>query len=110
MSVNYSEWSKEDFVNFLLLHVAKSDFHLSEDELDMLNSHMNDSDIKIYTKLHKSNSDIENIQLIQNLGEKFCSTSEEKEEIMNKVQQMTMADDILNVHEKTVVNALNLLL
>lgn len=110
MSDSLLDWSKDNFINFLLLHVAKSDFELSEEEIDIIKSRMSDSEFKEISKLHKNNSDYQNIQIIQNMAEKFCRTSESKNEIMSKVTDMVMADDVFNIHEKTMINALNMLL
>ena len=110
MSNSLLDWSQDDFINFLLLHVAKSDFVLSEEEMDLIKSRMPDSKFKELSKLHKHNSDYQNIQIIQDMAEKYCRTSENKDEIMSRVKEMVMADDEFNIHEKTMMNALNMLL
>ena len=110
MTVNYTDWQKNDFINFLLVHVANSDFNINDEEMDLLSSTMAMEEFKTLSKLHKSNSDIENIQIIQDFGEKFCCSQEDKDMIMARVREMVMVDDEFNIHEKTVLNALDMLL
>jgi len=110
MSVDVENWSYDDFIAFVLLHVAKSDFSVSMEENEMLENLISNQRLKELMKLHKLNSDYDNIQIIIKLGGIYCPTDAEKQVVMAKVMEMIMADGEFNFYEKNAQRSLELLL
>lgn len=110
MSLNYENWTYEDYVAFVLLHVAKADFNISIEESNILDECISSDRLKELKKIHKNNSDFENVNIIMKLGSKYCSEKTEKEKLMERVMELIMADDEYNIYEKNMKRSLEILL
>lgn len=110
MEKESENWTYEDFIGFVLLHVAKADFDISVEENRMLEEAIPLQRLRELKRLHHFNSDFDNVQLIMKLGQKYCSKPEEKEQLMKQVMEIIMADNEYNLYEKNVKRSLEILL
>ena len=106
----YAEWTFDEFVSFMMIHVAMADFEIAEEERDII---LKSIPMERYVEMknfHQKNSDYQNIQIIMSLKDKYCDTEENKKRLFDKLDEIFYSDGVFNINEKTMRSAMHLLL
>lgn len=96
-----SNWSYNEFLALIFIHVSISDFEITEDEQDMINKKISYDDFSKVKKLYKKLNEIEKVELIDVLGHKFCSTQDQRQLVFEDISDIIHA----NGHKSAVEEA-----
>ena len=110
MTENYQTWTHDEYMTFVLIHAAFADYQLQNEENELIEQILPSIRYKNLHQFHRKNKDIENINIIMNLKEKFCNTEELKAELINKIRSVFYSDGKFNIYEKNMDRAFNLIL
>lgn len=95
------EWSFEYFLTYILLHVASSDHHVDEKEMQQINIALQDlthSDVhfdEIYDDIHvfvEKQSPQEREAFIKKYKHQFITTENARELVIQGIEEVIMAD------------------
>jgi len=91
MSQN-SEWSKEDFLALLFTHAMQADFAVSDDELEYAREQVGEERLKKIQDIYKRLTDYEVSELISEIGQKCCTSKEERQRTLERLEELFSAD------------------
>ncbi len=101
-------WSYTHFLIYLYTAIAASDFNISEEEIDQLHLKLDSIFLpeqevnrifKEVLSVYKKQNDVEVIEFINHFVKKYLSSKEEKQKILNDLQDMINADGIVEPGE-----------
>ena len=110
MELDTSHWTKEEFLAFLLLYIANSDTEIQEEEKEYIAKKINAKQLEEMMHITASCSDKECIDLIADLRSKFYPGVRGKNQLIQEMKDLTMADGVLNQIEKFTINTLERLI
>ena len=95
-------WEYDDFLHFLLIHAALSDFEISDDEKDLIIKTATEDKYHELLEFYHKNSDFENMIIIHEFKERFLNSPEKIEEVFQKVDDLFYADGEFSINEKNL--------
>ena len=102
MNEDYKNWNEDEYLTFVLIHAAFADYEIQNEENDIISKILPEDRFKKLITFHKSNKDIDNINIIMSLTDRYCPTSESKKEIHGKIKSLFHADGKYNFYEKNM--------
>ena len=105
-----SGWNKNEFLAFLLLHIANADLEPSEEELMFIRRLVNEDQFKIIQMVWSKCNDIQCINIIRELRVKHFPGDEGKETLMREITALASTDEHMNQGEEMMILALRKLL
>ncbi len=105
-----SGWSKKEFLAFLLLHIANADLELSQEELMAIEKLVNEKKFKTIQMIWSKCNDIECINIIKELSNKYFPGDEGKEILIDEMTNLAKLDNELNISEEIMILSLKKLL
>lgn len=106
----YTEWSFDEFVSFMMIHVAMADFQIAEEEKEIILKSIPLDRYNEMKNYHQKNSDYQNIQIIMYFKDKYCDTDENRKKLFDQLDEIFYSDGVFNVLEKNMRHAMQLLL
>lgn len=101
-----SNWTKKEFLAYVLLYVAHCNFFETKEEENYILSKVDSS---IFHKMHTEvvvDSEVDNLNKIQNYLSENKFTQEEKEALLREIKNVFFADGSVDVLEKKVFSIL----
>lgn len=108
--ISSENWNYDEFIHYLMIHAALSDFKLAPEEITLLEQYIPKVRLAEFLKLYKHNSDYENIQLLMYYAQIYSTSVQEKDEIIAKIMDVFNSDDEFNIHEKTAMKGIEMIL
>ena len=101
---NYtSSWTKDEFIAYLLLYVAQSDFEESPEEQELIVSKVGKEKFeKIHQELDEDN-DYQSLQKIMSHVKAFNYSKCELDELMTEIKTLFLSDGEYNTLEKNML-------
>ncbi len=112
-------WDYKHFVMYLSICAAEADFVVSDDEMEVIKNRMKKLGISglnfksMYNEVHSTFEllkDIQSIEVIRGLGERFCNDQGTKENILKMLKEIANADDQTKQVEKNLIREVKWLL
>ena len=100
MKTTYNTWTKEDFLTYLLLYAANSDFVISDEEKQFILNRVSEEE---YHKIHRvfnKHSEADRSETISLLGNRFCNGEDDKCEIRKDIVKLFFADEDYSLLER----------
>ena len=105
-----SNLTKEEFKIMVMLYASNIDGNVSNDEVDIMLEKSSPETFKSVKKMFNSMNDIEVLECInQNVG-KYASSQEEKQQLIDSIHDVIMADSTCTSMENYLFNTLKKLL
>ena len=101
-----NEWTREVLEGYIFIYVANVDFHESYEEKEIISSKI---DAETSGKLHREfakDNDYESLTKIQDAMARLGYSADEKEQLIEEVKNLFMADGNFDAAEKSVYKAL----
>lgn len=102
--------TKEEFIAFLMLHIANADLKVSNDELFLILNQVDEESYRKIEMVHSKLSDSECIRLIQNQKEKHFPGADGREFLIGELTKLALADDKFSVYEQNLIRSLKRLI
>ncbi len=109
MEEKIANWEYDDFLNFLLIHAAFSDLEISFREKKMIKKTASEDKYQELLEFYKYNSDFENMLIIHEFKDKYLTSKEKIDEVLNKVEDLFYADGDFSTNEKNLNIALRMI-
>lgn len=100
MKETREDWTYSEFRTYLLLYAANADFIIRKEEKDVILEESNNKEYKKILKKFENDSDLEKIKTIMSFREKYFSTEEEVEKLLDEVKEVLFADDEFHYYER----------
>jgi pentatricopeptide repeat protein len=100
------KWSYEEFTSFLLIYIANVDMEFAEEEKAMIRSYAGEEIFEKMVEIFDSMSDFKAYETIMSYKEVYYSTAEEKQKLVEKMQDLFDADAEFNIMEKELLHFL----
>jgi len=110
MKTTYETWQQEDFLTYLLLYAANSDFVISEEERQFILNRVDEEKYRSIHKLFKMHSDFERSETVRLLGERYCNDEKNKCEIRKDIVKLFFADEDYSLLERNFFIAIKKIL
>ncbi len=105
-----TNWSREELKAYILLYCAHADFIETQEEVDYIESKVNEVD---YKKIHEEfdrDSDYESIQKIEYTIEKYNYSKEEIHDLFMRIKELFYLDGEYSAAEQSIFIGLKHLL
>lgn len=96
----HENWSKEDFLAYVLIYAAYANFELNPKERDFILKKVGTEEFEKILRIYKKHSDIEKVETVRLLSEKYCRDLEDRCQIRKELLQLFFADEDFGVLEK----------
>ena len=100
MKKNYENWTYQDFLTYVLIYAAASDFIISEEEKEYIQKRVEKDEFEKILKCFDKHSEYERIEVVKILGKKFSKDIGSKSEIRKELIKLFYADDDYSILEK----------
>ncbi len=104
--MNELKWSYEEFTAFLLIYIANVDMEFAEEEKSMIRSYAGEEIFNKMVAVFDSMTDYKAYESIMAYKELYYSTAEEKQKLVEKMQDLFHADAEFNIMEKELLHFL----
>ncbi len=105
-----TEWTKEEFIAYLLLYAAKADQIITKEELDIVHSKVNNESYeKIKAEIEQDNDYQSSQKILFNI-EQFNFSKNDIETLMKEIKTLFLSDGKYDILEKNMYLALSHLL
>jgi uncharacterized tellurite resistance protein B-like protein len=105
-----SAWGKNEFLAFLLFHIANADLELREEEMMFIENLLDEKQFKTIRKIWSKCNDFECLNVIRELRNKFYEGEEGKETLLVEMKALAGSDDTLSPIEAAMIMSLKKLL
>ena len=114
-----NNWDYKHFVLFVSICAAEADFSVSDEEIEVMKGRMKKLGISglnfksMYDEVHSTFellNDIQSIEVIRGLGERFCDDETKKDNILGMLNDIVNADDHRMQVEKNMLREIKWLL
>ena len=100
------KWSYNEFLAFLLIYIANVDMEFAEEEMTMIRKNVGEKTYeKMFTEFD-SMSDFKAYETILSYKGVYYPTTEQKEELIEKMRDLFDADADFNIMEKELLHFL----
>ena len=110
MITTFETWTKEDFITYLLLYAANSDFIISDEEKQFILKRVTEDEYKKIHKVFHKNNEFERSETVRFLGNRFCNDMDNKCEIRKDIINLFFADDDYSLLERNFFIAIKKIL
>jgi hypothetical protein len=100
MKETTANWNEHEFKVYLLLYAANADFHLSEEEREIILSKASQDEFKHVSKAFEKDNDFERLETILSFREKFYPTDSDIERLKKDLCELLSCDDGMNLYER----------
>ena len=100
MKKNYENWTYQDFLAYVLIYAAASDFNISQEEKEYIQKRVEKDEFDKILKCFSKHSEFERIEVVKTLGKKFSNDIGSKSEIRKELVKLFYADDDYSILEK----------
>ncbi len=100
MKNNYEYWTYQDFLAYVLIYAAASDFNISAEEKEYIQKRVEKDEFEKILKCFKKHSEFERIEAVKILGKKFSKDIGSKSEIRKELVKLFYVDDDYSILEK----------
>jgi hypothetical protein len=110
MDSSINDWSYNQFLAFLLMYSASSDYKFTQEEKEFIKSHTGDVSFSQIEEVLNEYSDYEIVQTIMSFKDKYYPTTNEKEKIFEDMKKLFLLDETFSPNEQNLYRALRELL
>lgn len=110
MNSTNRNWTYNQFLAFLLIHLAAADYKFSQDEINFIKSLTGDVSFDEIRELLDKSSDYEIIQTIMSYKDEFYPGEEDKAKIVEDMKGLFLSDSKFSLNEQNLFRALKELL
>ena len=103
-------WSKDEFLAFLMLHIGNADLNLSSEELIVIAKIVNEEQFAQIQWVWSKCNDIECINIIKSLRRKLFAGDEGKEKLLEEMKALAMSDANFSTNEEIMIRSLKKLI
>ena len=99
--------TKEEFKMLVMLYAANIDGKIDENEVDAI---LSKADVTVFEKVKKQfkkMSDIDVLACINDNKEKYASSQEDKQQLLNDIREVIMADKCYSSIESQLLRVVN---
>jgi len=107
MQSTYKNWTYNQFLAFLLIHIASTDYKFSQDEINFIKSLTGDINFNEMQDIIANSSDYDIIQTIIGFKDEFYPAEKDKEKIVNDMKTLFLADGKFSINEQFLFRALS---
>jgi len=97
---SYKDWSYNDFLTFMLIYAASADLMIRDEEKEFINEKIGAGRLEALLEFFDANSDYENLQIIMSFKDKYYPTDEKKEQLLEDMKGVFMADNSSGILEE----------
>ncbi|MDC1067967.1 hypothetical protein OAQ99_02270 [Candidatus Kapabacteria bacterium] len=102
MNTNYKEWTREEFIAFMMVFAASSD-DIDRKEKALLKNELGKGLFKDMKKFVDDTAEFRSKAIIEDLRDVFCKTQEERDALYAELEKVVMADGEVNFYEKQML-------
>lgn len=108
----YTQKNEEylDFLTYVLIHAAKADSEIGPAEEEMIKHKASAGEYREVLSYYKTHNESERSEYLKRMRDKWLKTDESKTAIVQKVQELTGVDLVLNADEKATYSELKKIL
>ncbi|RLD32542.1 MAG: hypothetical protein DRI83_10745 [Bacteroidetes bacterium] len=104
------KFNRDELHAFVLLYVANADMEIDSDEIGFIRKHIKKKKLHEVEKVFEKCNDNECLQIILNHKDEYFSTRESKDELMQEIAKLIMADGEKNQMEEAILMGLKRIL
>lgn len=105
--MNDLKWSYEEFTAFLLIYIANVDMEFAEEEKAMIRTYAGEDIFAEMVNIFDSMSDFRAYETIMSYKDLYYPSPEEKQKLVDKMQDLFHADAEFNIMEKELLHFLD---
>lgn len=110
LTSTHPKWNREQFIAFLLLYAANIDAEFVPQERAYIQSIIEPEALEVVEQEFRRMSDFELLQVIRAYEGSFYPSSEHKDVILQRVQELFRADGVMSQEESNLLMMLKKLL
>jgi len=110
MELQTTNFTYNQFLVFLLLYAASSDYKFTKEEKEFIKLRTGVDDLSDMEEMINNFSDYDIIQTIMGYKDKYFKTDEEKERIFKEMKNLFLSDKKFSLNEENIFRALNQLI
>jgi hypothetical protein len=100
MKPKLSRFSKNEFIAYLLLYAAETDFKILNAERKFIIAHTSNKEYSHVYTMFKRDSDLEKIEKIQSYRNQYFASKQEAEELMKEALALLKTDEEYSLYEQ----------
>ncbi len=104
------DFSKKELEAFILLYVANSDLNIDAEEMSFIKSLLEEDKLQKVKRTFDGCNDNKCLEIILSHKDEFFSTPEEKQQLIDEIQQLIQSDDRVSDMEQAAMLGLRRLL
>ncbi|MBN1340811.1 MAG: hypothetical protein JXA03_15895 [Bacteroidales bacterium] len=98
--MSIEQWSKEDFLAYVLIYAAYADFEINPQEREFILKKVERDEFDKILKIYRKHSDIEKAETVRLLAARYCKDLEDKCQIRKDIIKLFFADKDYTIMEK----------
>lgn len=110
MSTDLENWTKREFLAFVLLYAATADYEITPEERENIIQRTGKSEMRKAEENLASLSDYDTIQTIVSYKEAYFRNEEEKDELLEDLRNLFESDHNFEIREQNMMRALQRIL
>ena len=104
MSTNFEQWTKEEFLVYLMLYAANTDGNITEKEQKIIRSKVNLATYQEVLEQFETHGEYDCIQNILKYKEKYLDNEDAVKQIVSEMTEVFMGDGKISNAEQHILN------
>lgn len=109
MNKDYKEWTRVEFLAFMMVYAANSD-DIDRKERNLLREELGKDLFRDMKKFVEDTAEFRTKVIIEDLRSKYCTTQEERDALYKELEKVVMADGEVNFYEKQMLKQIHALI